>query len=188
MSKTRVQLAAMAIGGAIAIGLGAPAFAQEAGASLPPAQGPGDRHDWRRGGDPAQMKARMEAHRERRLQTLHDALGLRPDQEGAWQAFVTDSKAGMQGREHARRGPDGAGGDQDRAPLTTPERLDRMSQRMAQMQARLAQRAAAVKRLYAALDARQQKTFDALFSLARRGRPGPGGGRGFGGGWRGGPG
>ena len=185
MSKTRVHLAAVAIGGALAAGLCAPAFAQEAGAT-PPAPAPGAHRDWRGGGDPAQFKARMEERRARRLQTLHDAIGLRPDQEAAWQAFVADSKPAMQGREHGRRGPDGGGGqgEQARAPLTTPERLDRMSQRMGEMQARLAQRAAAVKRLYTALDPRQQKTFDALFSLGRRGHFGHGGfGRGEG--WRG---
>ena len=50
----------------------------------------------------------------------------------------------------------------DRAELSTPQRLDRMMERMQERQARFAQRAEAVKRFYASLDPRQQKTFDAL--------------------------
>ena len=121
-----------------------------------PAAGPSKNapHGW----DPAQMRARMQARRDARLHVLHDALGLRADQEAAWQTFATDSARPHDGarRDH-RRGDDVA--------LTTPERLDRMALRMGEKQAQLQRRAQSVKRFYAALDARQQKTFDALVAM-----------------------
>jgi hypothetical protein len=121
------------------------------------------------------MKARFEARRAQRAQLLHDALGLRPDQDAAWQAFLADMRPpeGEAGRHERHREP-GA------APSTTPERLDRMAQRMSERQARFQHHAEAVKRFYASLDARQQKTFDALMAL-RGGEHGRMGGRGFGG-------
>ena len=129
------------------------------------------------------MKARFEAHRQARAQLLHDALGLRPDQDGAWQAFLADMRPP---EGEAGRRPHGR--DEGAAPLTTPERLDRMAQRMGERQARFQHRADVTKRFYAALDARQQKTFDALTAL-RRGEHGGMGGHGFGGphGFDGGP-
>ena len=129
------------------------------------------------------MKAHFEARRAARAQVLHDALGLRPDQDGAWQAFLAEMKPPEgEARRHQHMPRDGA------APLTTPERLDRMAQRMGERQARFQHHADTVKRFYAALDARQQKTFDALTAL-RGGGHGGMGGRGFGGhhGFDGGP-
>ncbi|HEY5409288.1 MAG TPA: Spy/CpxP family protein refolding chaperone, partial [Caulobacteraceae bacterium] len=121
------------------------------------------------------MRQHMEERRGRRQQVLHDALGIRADQEGAWQAFAASSH-----RPDGDRGPGmrhrGGEGDGQQAELTTPQRLDRMAQRMSERQARFAQRAEATKRFYAALDGRQQKTFDALV-MAR------GGGHGMDGGW-----
>jgi hypothetical protein len=178
MSKTPIRMAGV-IGFGVVIALASAASAQD-GRPESPQPGAQGRPSW---GDPAQMKARTEQHRQQRMQTLHDALGLRPDQEGAWQAYVADSQAARGGDQHSRRG---AGeGEQPSAPLTTPERLDRMNQRLSQLQTRMAQRAAAIRRFYGALDPRQQKTFDALFALA-----GQGGGRGRfghgdGGPWRG---
>lgn len=168
------------ISAALALGLGlscaSAGYAQDQGPPPPP--GAHDGHHW----DPAAMKARFEARRAERAQVLHDALGLRSDQDGAWQAFLADTRPpeGQAGRHEHRREP-GA------APLTTPERLDRMAQRMNERQARFQHHADAVKRFYAALDARQQKTFDAL--MAMRGGRGGMGGRGFGGhhGFDGGP-
>ncbi len=114
-------------------------------------------------GDRAEMRERFEARRAQRQQVMHDALGLRADQEGAWQAFIASEH--RPGGERGMRHRDGDEGQ--RAELSTPERLDRMQQRMAERQARFAQRADGIKRFYASLDPRQQKTFDAL--LAERG-------------------
>ena len=170
MNKTIRTLSAAALAGGLAISLASAASAQQG--PPPAANGPGaERH-----ADREQMRARFEERRQHRQQVLHDALGLRADQEGAWQAFIASERRpdGERGRGMRR----GEGGD--RAELTTPQRLDRMQQRMAERQQRFAQRADSIKRFYAALDGRQQKTFDALV-MARGGGMGGfghGGGRG----------
>ena len=121
----------------------------------PPGAGPAGRQ-W----DLSEMRARFEERRQQRQQVLHDALGLRPDQDGAWEAFLATEH-----RPDGERGPGmrhREGEDGQRGELSTPQRLDRMAQRMSERQARFAQRADAIKRFYATLDPRQQKTFDAL--------------------------
>ncbi len=145
----------------------------QGGASPPPAGAHAGPHA---GWNPEQMRARMQQRRQQRLQTFHDALGLRADQEAGWQALV----AALQPPAGERRPGMERGQGEQGAPLTTPQRLDRMAQRMAERQARFQQRSEAIKRFYATLDARQKKTFDALVS-AHLGRFGMGGGRGMGG-------
>ncbi len=167
MNKTIRMLSAAALAGSLALSLAASASAQNA-PPPPPGAADGQARHW----DPAQMRARMEERRQRRQQILHDALGLRADQEGAWQAFMASRRPpdGERGRGMRRPGE----GDGERAELTTPQRLDRMAQRMSEHEARFAQRAAATKAFYAALDPRQQKTFDALV-MVRMGHGGMGG-------------
>jgi periplasmic protein CpxP/Spy len=115
----------------------------------PPAPGPGapptaqQRADW--------MHARMEA----RAKALHDILNLRPDQEAAFQAF----QAAMAPQPHGDRHEHG---DQAAGPVTTPERLDHMAERMAKHEAAFHQRADAIKAFYAVLSSDQQRAFDAL--------------------------
>jgi periplasmic protein CpxP/Spy len=109
----------------------------------------------------AEMREHMEHARAERLKTLHDALSIRPDQEGAWQAFV--AATAPQPREHNEHKEMGAPGEHHH--LTTPERLDRMQKRMEERMAAFQRHAAAVKALYAALTPAQQKTFDALARL-----------------------
>lgn len=120
-----------------------------------------------------EMRERMEHMRGEHLRLLHDALGIRPDQEGAWQAFVAAMTPQPGADEHRERGEEMEG---EHRHLTTPERLDRMSARMAEHAAAFQRRAAAVKALYAALSPAQQRTFDALGRLhGPRGGPGHGG-------------
>ena len=173
MTKIIRMLSAAAFAGGLTLSLAAVANAQDAPPPPPGVQA--GAHHW----DSAKMREHMEERHQRRQQMLHDALGLRPDQDGAWQAFIAAS-----GRPDGDRGPGMRhhDGDGQRAELTTPERLDRMAKRMAERQARFAQHADAVKRLYAALDARQQKTFDAVvMSRMGHGGMGEGHGRGWGG-------
>jgi hypothetical protein len=125
------------------------------------------------------MQQRWAEHRQEREQAraaaLHAVLNLRPDQEPAFQAFVA-----------ATRPPEGRGkgmdhGDQAVAPMTTPQRLDRMAARMAERQAAFQRRADAVRRFYGALSPAQQRAFDALHALRGGGREGrEAGHRGFG--------
>ena len=171
MNITRLMSVA-ALAGGLTLTTVAVADAQNGPPSAPPAAEAGQRH-W----DPAKMRARFDERRQHRQQVLHDALGLRADQEGAWQAFVASSK-----RPEGERGPGMRRHDEgDRAELTTPQRIDRMQQRMAERQQHFAQRGDAIKRFYAALDGRQQKTFDALIMAGGGGM----GGFGHGGGHRG---
>jgi hypothetical protein len=157
-TRTRLALAA-----ALAVPLAL------AGASLAqptPAPGADDGRHMMRRMDPAQMAAQHAQH-------LRDVLQLRPDQEGALQAFVGSMKPPEDDRD--RRGD-----DEDRS-LTTPQRLDRMLARMDEMRTRMVQHADAVKRFYAQLTPAQQKAFDALpmggHGMMGRGRMGGGFGR-----------
>lgn len=112
---------------------------------------------------------------ERRAEHLRAALQLRPEQEPALRTYLSSRQRAPGDRERMR------GQRQEMAQLTTPERLDRMSARMRERQARFEQHAAATKRFYAQLSPSQQKAFDAM---------GPRGGMkgGHRGGHRGGPG
>lgn len=171
MTKTIRLLSAAALAGGLTFSAIAVAQVQNAPPQSPPGVADGQRH-W----DPGKMRARFEERHQHRQQVLHDALGLRADQEGAWQAFLASSR-----RPEGERGMRRHDGDGERAELSTPQKLDRMQQRMAERQQRFAQRADAIKRFYAALDGRQQKTFDALI-MARGGGMG---GFGHGGGHHG---
>lgn len=117
-------------------------------------------------GAPAQhggmMRERLEHMRAEHLRLLHDALAVRSDQEGAWQAFAA-SMAPAPGAHERHWGPEGKDGEHRH--LTTPERLDRMEARMSEHMAAFQRHAAAVKALYAALTPAQQRTFDALARL-----------------------
>jgi protein CpxP len=119
----------------------------------PPAMGDAPRHE----GDRAEWR---KAHQERRAQFLRAVLNIRQDQEPALQAFLSDMHAAK--AEHK----DWADRPAEAGPLTTPERLDRMTawmtKRSAERQAAFQQRAQAIKRFYAALSPEQQRAFDAL--------------------------
>ncbi len=98
---------------------------------------------------------------------LHDALKLTPDQEGAWKKLM-DTHQPMARME--RRKPD------DWAKLTTPERADKMVERMREQQSHMFEHVVALKEFYAVLTPEQKKTFDDFHSAARsgmRGKPGP---------------
>jgi hypothetical protein len=157
--------------------------AQEQGGGPPPggagAWGPGAMHQGM-----GEMHQRMEERKAAHMKALHDALNIRPDQEGAFAAFAAAMASG-----HDADGPhgDGNGGERDdMAGLTTPERLDRMAQRMnerfARMKAAFDRRADAAKALYAVLNPDQRRTLDALQALKatdeeREGHHGQGHGR-----------
>lgn len=115
--------------------------------------------------DPAKMQARME----KRMSGLKTKLMITPAQEGAWTAF----SAAMQ-PSATMHAPDTAAQTGDDSKLTTPDRIDKIralrSQRMSAMTAAMDQRGEATKRFYAALNADQQKTFDAEYLKMMQGR------------------
>jgi hypothetical protein len=172
---------------ALAAGLGLPlalagaSFAQAA-AAPPPGAAAGDHQPMQRHWDPAQMRAHMAEH-------LRTVLQLQPSQDGALNAFLDAMKpaGGMRDRPGADDG-----GDRGRMQhMTTPERLDRMAQRMDEQHVRMMARIAATKQFYAQLSPSQQKAFDDIgpMMMGHRGghgmdggKGGPGDGHGWGGG------
>ena len=100
-------------------------------------------------------------------QKLHDALKLTPDQDSAWKKFM-DS-------EHPMAKPE-PGKPEDWAKLTTPERADKMMERMREHQSRMFEHLVALKDFYAVLTPEQKKTFDDFHAAPRTGmraKPGP---------------
>jgi len=86
---------------------------------------------------------------------LSDILQLRPDQEPALKAFLEATRRDGEHRDHmVKFERDGE--------RTTLQRLDDMQARMAEQQAEMNRRIAAIKTFYGQLDARQKKAFDAM--------------------------
>ena len=157
-----------------ALALAAMLAASAAYAQTPPASPPGGMgHTWGAGSE-----ARHAAHEAAHLKALHDVLNIRPDQEGAFQAFAASMRPaeGSQKPEGMERGSHAMAG------MTTPERLDAMSRmmddHMARMRERFQRHATAVKALYAALSPEQRRTLDALPGLMGHGMGGGGIGMG----------
>jgi hypothetical protein len=111
-----------------------------------------------RGGDRQKL---FEDRQNKREQRLHDLLQIKPDQEPAFRTFVASLEQARPQRDQGQRGRrQGGPGAQDQA-LTTPQRLDLASQRLADRQQRLQKESAAVKIFYAVLTPDQRKAFDA---------------------------
>ena len=111
--------------------------------------------------DPARRLARFERH----SAELKARLKLRADQETAWTAFTNAIKPPASPPTR----PDRA----ELAQLSTPERLDRLETLHQQRAQSMGQRHQATKALYAALDAEQQKVFDAEAQRLMAPRSGP---------------
>jgi protein CpxP len=118
--------------------------------------GPGGSDGW--GGGRRQVDP--EAH----AQHLRDVLQLRVDQDGALKAYL----AATGPRDWKKDGPRRDVADGPRKVLTTPERLDRETERLTQAKARID----ATRAFYTALSPSQKKAFDALGPAG--GRHGPG--------------
>jgi hypothetical protein len=133
------------------------------------------------------MRARWRARQVAHLKALHDVLGIRPDQEAAFQAYAAALHPAHSPGAAGWREPD-AGGMAARPvtpPMTAPERVDamlkRQDERSARMHEALQHRADATRSFYAALSPAQQRAMDALPELAGRDRMGRGGWGGRGG-------
>lgn len=120
------------------------AFAASAQPAMPPSSPP-----------PGYSRAPAQPTPADQSDRLRQALRLRPDQEGALQAFVAAMRPGP-GEERLR--------DQARleASLPTPQRLDAMVARMDQMRAVVMTRVRATKTFYSQLTPEQQRAFDTL--------------------------
>ena len=102
------------------------------------------------GGGPGHHRFDPEAH----AQHLRDVLQLRADQDGALKAYL----AATSPRDWDKDRPDHKQADGPPKPLTTPERLDRETQFLAQAKARID----ATRSFYVALSPSQRKAFDAI--------------------------
>ncbi len=126
------------------------AHAQPAG---PHAEGPS-------GPPRAEIAARRDAMRAQHLDDLRTVLRLRPDQEPALAAFLDAHKPEARDLD----------GPPEPRMLTTPQRMDELSKRDAEMSARHKRLRDGLGAFYAALSPEQQKVFDALERL--KGPPG----------------
>jgi hypothetical protein len=137
---------------AMLAGLGTVALAQSAApaaAASVPATVP-HRH-----GTPEQWHERMAQRRAQRMADLKAALAITPDQESAWSQFEAAMQPPVMPQSSDERGQGG-----EWAKLTTPERIDRMEQRMADRQQHFKQMGEAIKAFYGQLTPKQQKIFD----------------------------
>jgi Spy/CpxP family protein refolding chaperone len=111
----------------------------------------------------------FEEMRQRREQRLHDLLQIKPDQEAAFHAYLAAVEPPHRDSKDGQRGPGGLQRGPDFAPMTTPQRLDRMAARIAREQAVVA----ATRAFYAALSPEQRKAFDAMpMQMGHGGGPG----------------
>jgi hypothetical protein len=162
MNYRSIRLA-LALGLVLPLGLAGASLAQDRAAPSP-APGAAAPHHHR---DPAEMRAHMAEH-------LRSVLQLQPSQDGALNAFLDAMKPPAPGGPRADRG--------QTQHLTTPERLDRMAQRMDVQRARMQVRIAATRQFYAQLTPPQQKAFDDLPMMMGGHRSGGLDGHGKGGG------
>lgn len=161
MIATRVSALALAA----ALGVAAAAYAQSPPAQRPPVALGGA--TWAPG---SQLRHEAhEAHQAAHMKALHEALNIRPDQEGAFQAFAASMRSG----DHDQRAEDMGREPQATAGMTTPERVDAMGrmmdEHMARMRERFQRHATAVKAFYAVLSPEQRRTLDALPELTGHG-------------------
>jgi hypothetical protein len=131
--------------GAAGMSVALTAFAAHAQPNMPPSSPP-----------PGYSSAPVQPTPADQSDRLRQGLRLRPDQEGALQAFVAAMRPGPGEADRLR--------DQARleASLPTPQRLDAMVARMDQMRAGVMTRVRATKTFYSQLTPEQQRAFDTL--------------------------
>lgn len=99
------------------------------------------------GKNPEQMKERLARHQAE----LHDALKITAAQEPAWKAFIQSvTPKALPPREDFK----------ELDKLTTPQRMEKMLEKMKEHQSQLQERLVATKTFYATLSPEQQKIFD----------------------------
>jgi hypothetical protein len=150
--RFKLRLLAGVVALSAATGLASATFAQEPPPGAPPPPAAGDQAQWA-----ARMHERMHEHGLAKARALHDILNITPDEEGAFQTFITSMKPPEGQRPMDRHHDHG-----DMAALTTPERLDKMAARIAEHEAAFQRRADAIRHFYAVLTPAQQRAFDAL--------------------------
>lgn len=118
------------------------------------------------GGPPANLQQRMEAREAERAKDLRTVLRITADQEPALAAYL----AAIHPPRLDEKRPEG-----EPKPLTTPDRLRRMSEMAAKREAERRQRDEATLAFYQKLKPDQREVFDALARLSPPPAPPPGG-------------
>jgi protein CpxP len=121
-------------------------LAQPAAGPGPGAGGPGGP------GPNSEMRGRMQERMGQRVADIKAKLKLTPEQESAWNTYLSAMKPPADAKW-----PDRAEIDK----LTTPERLDKMRELRKQRDAQMDKRDEATRTFYATLSAEQKKIFDA---------------------------
>lgn len=102
--------------------------------------------------DHERNRQRMTERRDRQMQTLKAKLQLRADQEGAWTSYQTAMQAPQTPQDWMRHS--------ELEKLSTPERIDKINQQMAQHLEAMRKHGEATKAFYATLDDTQKNIFD----------------------------
>ena len=161
-----IAAAVLALGSSAAVQAQSPAAGQASAqpAASAPAKGPRGEHRQRM--DPAQRAAKRAEMQAKREADFKQKLNLTAAQQGAWTQYIAAMKP------PARPAPTPADRDARKAEreafakMSTPQRIDAMEKRHAEMAAHMKTRGDATKAFYAQLNPAQQKTFDA--EAARR--------------------
>ena len=172
----------LALGSSAAVQAQSPAAGQASAqpAASAPAKGPRGEHRQRM--DPAQRAAKRAEMQAKREADFKQKLNLTAAQQGAWTQYIAAMKP------PARPAPTPADRDARKAEreafakMSTPQRIDAMEKRHAEMAAHMKARGDATKAFYAQLNPAQQKTFDAEAArrFEHRGPRGERGGHGHG--------
>ena len=97
-----------------------------------------------------------EEKRSEHLSGLKEKLKLKPEQEAAWNAFVS---AGQPGMRHAKADRQAMRSEFEK--LNTPQRLDKMLSMSELRRTKMVERTQAIKAFYGQLTPEQQSVFDA---------------------------
>ena len=159
-----IAAAVLALGSSAAVQAQSPAAGQASAqpAASAPAKGPRGEHRQRM--DPAQRAAKRAEMQAKREADFKQKLNLTAAQQGAWTQYTAAMKPPARPMPADR---DARKAERDAfAKMSTPQRIDAMEKRHAEMAAHMKARGDATKAFYAQLNPAQQKTFDA--EAARR--------------------
>jgi protein CpxP len=110
-------------------------------------------HSWR-----AEHQRDRAEHFEKHMARLHDTLKLTSAQEAAWSDFSNRMKPVKMDKPDMSKP-----GHQDWKDMSTPDRLDKMLDRMKSREKLMAEHAEVVRTFYGVLTPDQQKIFDRQF-------------------------
>ena len=176
-----IAAAVLALGSSAVVQAQVPAAGQDSAqpTTTSPTKGPRGEHRQRM--DPAQRAAKRADMQAKREADFKQKLNLTAAQQGAWAQYTSAIKSAHPAPTQAER--DARKAEREAlAKMSTPQRIDAMEKRHAEMAAHMKARGDATKAFYAQLSPAQQKTFDAETArrFEHRGPRGEHGGHGHG--------